>query len=203
MKAFITPTYTFTPGASGVGTVEITTAGFSLDIKRLVAIINQTNGVIIYATASPTLKYTAVAGNIVTLNYNTTGMLAGDKLQIIYELTGTQSSGESSSVIISPDQAAIPTYPSTQGGTVLTEQLTVGTTRVAAQTTLSPGSTRVKLIIKASRDNTGRIWVGGVDVTVGNGMELIGPDRFEIDNNGSDFYVISDTAAQTVEILEI
>lgn len=203
MKAFITPTYTFTPGASGVGTVEITTAGFSLDIKRLVAIINQTQGVVIYATASPALKYTNVVGNVVTLNYDTTGMLAADKLQIIYELTGLQSSSESSSVIISPDQAAIPTYSSTQGGTVLTERLVVGTVAVEAKTVLSPGGTRSKLIIKANQDNTGRMWVGGADVTTANGLELIGPDRFEVNNNGSSFYVISDTAGQTVEILEI
>lgn len=85
MKRFITPTYTFTPGASGVGTINL--SGISpFDVKRLVAIINlDAGGVVIYSTGNSSAKYTSVSGTTLTLFYNTTGMNASDKLQIIYE----------------------------------------------------------------------------------------------------------------------
>lgn len=81
MKAFITPAYVFDPAAKTVDLSGI--SGF--DIKRLVAIINQTDGILIYSTANAALKYTAEAAGVVTLNYDTTDMDAGDKLQVIYE----------------------------------------------------------------------------------------------------------------------
>jgi hypothetical protein len=84
MKAFISPTYTFTPGASGVGTVNLSgIIGFN--IKYLVAIINQTRGVIIYSTANASLRFTNVTGTTVTLFADTTGQSSGDVLQVIYE----------------------------------------------------------------------------------------------------------------------
>ena len=84
MKKFITPTYTFTPGASGVGSVNLSgITGFN--VKNLVSIINQTKGVVIYATGSQSLKYTNVTGTTVTLFADTSTMSAGDTLQVIYE----------------------------------------------------------------------------------------------------------------------
>jgi hypothetical protein len=93
MKSFIAPAYTFTPGASGVGTVNLSgISGF--DIKLLVSIINQTRGEIIYSTASAALKYTNVVGSTVTLFKDTSSMSSGDVLQVIYEeespVTNTQ-----------------------------------------------------------------------------------------------------------------
>lgn len=95
MKAFITPAYTFTPGLSGVGTVNLSgISGFN--IKNLVAIINQTAGKLIYSTGNEALRYTALASTTLTLNFDTSSMLAGDVLQVVYEqssldpLTDTQ-----------------------------------------------------------------------------------------------------------------
>lgn len=83
MKDFITPTYTFSPGISGVGFVNL--SGISdFDIKRLVAIINQTNGSIIYATANPATKYVSVSGTQITLFADTSSQNPSDNLQIIY-----------------------------------------------------------------------------------------------------------------------
>lgn len=84
MKQFIAPTYTFTPGPSGVGTVNLSgISGFN--IKYLVAIINQTRGETIYATGCANTRYTNVVGSTVTLFYNTSSQNAGDVLQIVYE----------------------------------------------------------------------------------------------------------------------
>ena len=84
MKTFITPSYTFTPGAAGVGTVNLSgIAGF--DAKYLIAIINQTRGVVIYSTGSQTNKYSSISGSTLTLGVDTTGHSAGDVLQVVYE----------------------------------------------------------------------------------------------------------------------
>jgi len=84
MKSFLAPSYTFTPGASGVGTVNLSgIAGFN--IKFLVAIVNQTRGTVIYATGSTDTRYTALSGTTLTLFADTTGHSSGDVLQVIYE----------------------------------------------------------------------------------------------------------------------
>lgn len=84
MKSFITPSYIFTPGLSGVGTINL--LGISnFDIKRLVAIININSNVIIYNVASPTAGFTSVNNTIITLDYNTSAMSANDLLQVIYD----------------------------------------------------------------------------------------------------------------------
>lgn len=82
MKDFISTTYTFIPGSSGVGTVQLNINNF--DPKRLVAIINQTRGVVIYATGSTDTRYTVISGNTLTLNVDTSSHLADDVLQVIY-----------------------------------------------------------------------------------------------------------------------
>lgn len=84
MKQFIAPNYTFTPGISGVGTIDL--FGISnFNKKFLVAIINQTTGELIYSTGSTTKGYISVVGNVLTLASNTSTHNSSDSLQIIYE----------------------------------------------------------------------------------------------------------------------
>ena len=82
MKDFITPTYSFTPAGSGVGTVTLDIASF--DVRRLVAIINQTRGVLIYSSAIEDIRYTALNGSTLTLNADTSLHASSDILQVIY-----------------------------------------------------------------------------------------------------------------------
>jgi|688.fasta_scaffold20158_4 hypothetical protein len=82
MKDFLPISYTFSPAGSGVGSVRLDIAGF--DIKRLVAIINQTKGQTIYATGVASLRYSAVSGNLITLFFDTASHSADDVLQVIY-----------------------------------------------------------------------------------------------------------------------
>ena len=84
MKSFITPTYIFTPGASGVGTINLSTIS-NFDIKRLVSIININSNIIIYNVANPLAGYTTVSNGVVTLDYNTSAMSSNDVLQVIYD----------------------------------------------------------------------------------------------------------------------
>jgi len=83
MKDFLTTEYIFSPGISGSGYVEFINLD-DFDITRLVSIINQTRGVIIYATGSVEKVYSSISGKRVFLNFDTSTHNAGDKLQIVY-----------------------------------------------------------------------------------------------------------------------
>ena len=85
MKRYITPNYTFTPGSSGVGTVRPRINNF--DIKFLIVILNVTREEIIYAPGLSGRGYTALSGDLITLEYSTTGHSATDILQFLYEAT--------------------------------------------------------------------------------------------------------------------
>ena len=82
MKDFITPSYIFTPGGSGVGTVTLNIEKF--DVRRLVAIINQTKGVVIYNTADTGNRFTNLSQSTLTLNVDTSTHASSNILQIIY-----------------------------------------------------------------------------------------------------------------------
>jgi hypothetical protein len=84
MKDFITPSLTFSPGMSGAGYVDLSgIAGFN--VRRLVSIINQTTGTVIYSTADPALRYTNVVGTQVYLFFDTSGMSASNVIQVVYD----------------------------------------------------------------------------------------------------------------------
>jgi hypothetical protein len=83
MKDFLVTDYVFSPGTSGVGYVEFLNLP-DFDITRVVAIINQTQGVVIYATGSASTRYTSVSGRRVFLNVDTSTHNAADKLQVVY-----------------------------------------------------------------------------------------------------------------------
>jgi hypothetical protein len=83
MKEFITPKYNFSPGTSGVGYVDLLGID-NFDVARLVAIINQTKGILIYSTSSEIGKFTSISGTKIYLNIDTSTQSSDDKLQIIY-----------------------------------------------------------------------------------------------------------------------
>lgn len=99
------------------------------------------------------------------------------------------------------------TLATTQGyadGSVYTAQISVGDI-TAVRATVSgsaPSATRKKLMIKPSENNSGRMFIGSSAVTISTGLEIIGPDRMEFDFNTADYYLISNTAGQVVEVLE-
>jgi hypothetical protein len=83
MKDFTVTEYVFSPGASGAGYVDLYNLE-DFDITRVVAIINQTKGILIYSTASTSTRYTSITGNKIYLNFDTSSHSASDKLQIVY-----------------------------------------------------------------------------------------------------------------------
>lgn len=117
---------------------------------------------------------------------------------------GTKASAASLSVVLASDQATINTAPQTNSGTITQTQKSVGTSAVRATVSGSaPAAARKRLLIKPSKNNTGAIFFGSSAVTTASGLEIIGPDRLEFLLDASDYYLISDTAGQVVEIIEV
>lgn len=117
---------------------------------------------------------------------------------------GQKAKADSLSVTLATDQGALSVTPTNNSGTITNAQVTVGTSAVRATVSGSaPNAARKKLIIKSSKNNTGSIYLGSSSVTTANGLEIIGPDRLEFELDASDYYLISDTAAQVVEVLEV
>lgn len=115
---------------------------------------------------------------------------------------GTKTAANSLAVTLSSDQAAIPNE--IIAGTITNAQVTVGLTAVRATVAGSaPNAARKKLLIKPSENNTGIIYLGSSSVTTANGMSIIGPDRLEFMFDASNYYLISDTAGQSVQIVEV
>lgn len=85
MKKYLTPYYTFTPGASGVGTIDTNITNF--DIKLLTAIINVTKESIIYSPVLSGRGYTSISGGIITLEFDTSTQSSSDIIQILYQST--------------------------------------------------------------------------------------------------------------------
>jgi hypothetical protein len=89
-KAILETGYTFTPGASGVGSIIIPRA---VQRERLILITNVTTNTVIYNFSDANLKATSYTVSTtggtntttVVLNYNTSGMTSTDKLQIIVD----------------------------------------------------------------------------------------------------------------------
>lgn len=84
MKKAVTYGYVFTPGISGVGTLNLSAIP-SFDIKKLYAVINATSGGIVYAVGQAGYGYTSLATSTLTLEVDSSLMSGSDSLSIIYD----------------------------------------------------------------------------------------------------------------------
>jgi hypothetical protein len=115
-----------------------------------------------------------------------------------------QTNSTISGTVTTTVTGTVTTSEATRSGTITQTQATVGLTAVRATVAgTAPSATRKKLMIKPSKNNTGSIYFGASTVTTSTGMEIIGPDRLEFELDSADYYLISDTAAQVVEIIEV
>lgn len=135
-------------------------------------------------------KTTGGGGGYVDVKVNPSGALVTDST-----ISGTVTTSVTGTVT---------TSEATKSGTITQVQATVGLTAVRATVAgTAPSATRKKLMIKPSKNNTGSIYFGASTVTTSTGMEIIGPDRLEFVLDSADYYLISDTAGQVVEIIEV
>jgi hypothetical protein len=88
----------------------LTFSGVTLTQEQILTVVNATDGIMIYCFADPSLKGT-LAGSVLTVDYNTTGMDDGDAIQIYVDLpdvvqavTGPLTNAE---LLASPDIAEL------------------------------------------------------------------------------------------------
>jgi len=79
-KHFVNYTATLEPVTN-----KVVFSGIELDHKKLVAIINQTDGIIIYATGVVGKGYLAISTIDIRLEYDISGMSDTDDIQVIYD----------------------------------------------------------------------------------------------------------------------
>ncbi len=82
MKDFLITNYKFNKGVVGSGYIQIFEDDFRID--RLISVINQTKGIVLYATGSPTLKFDSIIDNKVFFGIDTSSMDNTDVLQVVY-----------------------------------------------------------------------------------------------------------------------
>ena len=120
---------------------------------------------------------------------------------------GTKNSAGSLSVVLASDQAVVPTSQVAPSAvTVKQAAITVGTSAVRLTTDGSaPSSTRQKLIFQPLSTSTGNFYYGSSSVTSSGatrGVQIFPGANEVFVNDANDYYIISDTAAQTLLITE-
>jgi hypothetical protein len=111
------------------------------------------------------------------------------------------------SVTVASDQPAIPVYGATPAvKTVKAAAITVGTSAVRLTTdAAAPDADRVYLAFEPDQASTGRFFVGGSGVAssgASRGVEVFPGQLCEFRFDAGEYYIISDTAAQTVYVTE-
>lgn len=177
--------------------------GFALD-SNIDALRVLTGAVMETAPATDTAS-SGLNGRLQRIAQRITSLIA-----LLPTALGQGTMAQSLKVAIASDQSAIPVSGTITAnknyiaGTLKTAQITVGTTEVRATTdAAAPSATRNKLMIKPSGDNLGAMFLIPTGGSITTGMKIIGPDRLEFLFDPTDYYLISDTAAQVVEILEV
>jgi hypothetical protein len=84
MKQFITPNYEFSPGTIGTGYIDLNNIP-NFNINRLVAIINQTRGKVLYSTGTVSLNYLSITNNKLFFGIDTNDYSSSDEIQIVYD----------------------------------------------------------------------------------------------------------------------
>ena len=88
--------------------------------------------------------------------------------------------------------------------TVKQAQITVGVAAVRLTTDAAvPTAGRDRLDFRPDGDSSARFFYGGSGVTTANGEEVFPGESVQLLNDANDYFIISDTAAQTVGIVEV
>lgn len=117
------------------------------------------------------------------------------------------TSAQTLRVVLPTDQSSIPVKAATPtAGTVTQAAITVGTSAVRATVSGgAPSATRSVLLISPDSASTAKFYIGSATVTnsgATRGFQLLGGDQVAFNSDAGDYYIVSDTAAQTVYITE-
>lgn len=119
---------------------------------------------------------------------------------------GQTTSAASLAVVLASNQSSIPVAATPvvpPALTVKSAAITVGTSAVRLTTDGSaPSSTRRVLLANVDTANTAKFYIGPSGVTAATGVILVAGQTFSAEDDAGDYYIISNTAAQTVFVTE-
>lgn len=168
-------------GANAIGAVSVSNFPATQPVNGTVAVVQPTASNL-NATVTGTVTVvqpTATNLNVEVGNFPTTQAVSGT----VTSLAGT------------PTALTIHNAALTVGLTA--QRLTVGGT--------APVSTRVVMVATPDSAATGKFYIGSSGVTSSGptrGIQILAGQVFIANNDAGDYYIISDTASQTVEIME-
>ena len=97
MKKLIKPSYTFTPGAANVGTIDFYGIK-NFDVGKIYCLIHKPTGTIFYSLGIAGMSYSAVSTTMVTLQFNTSTFNANDPIDIVYDTDAIAVRGDGLSI---------------------------------------------------------------------------------------------------------
>jgi len=178
----------------GTDTIGFDTVA-GLNLENVTKVENKTQG-FIYFTKGATVTTTSIA--IVIANQTAGAPVPGvaDEFEIVYRGTSRFDGINTDTTSISADTTSMDaklTVPTTIG---VKTNAAVGTT---AEQLTTDSTVCKKAIITANPSNTGRITVGAVGVTDGNGIILGASDNIEVSiDNVNKIYVVASVDAEDV-----
>jgi hypothetical protein len=117
---------------------------------------------------------------------------------------GQKVMASSFAVTIASDQSALPVTPGVKAAvTVKQAKITVGTSAVRLTTdAAAPSATRQNLVFMADPASSANFYLGSSGVTTSTGLPIFVGQNIQYKDDCNDYYIISDTAAQSVYVVE-
>lgn len=150
MKQALITGYVFNASAN---TIDLSSID-DFDIRRLYAIINVTKNQIIYAVGTPTFGLASIAGNVLTLVYNTSTMSNTDSLLIVYDTVNTDVAN--AFVTMLTDGVNIPAVKAASTAALATDPSLV--IALSPNSPVPAGSNVIGGVTQSGPWTTGRTW---------------------------------------------
>ena len=119
MKSILSTNPTFTPGVANTGTLNFSAVN-GFNIAGLLAVLNQTRGVLLYATGEANTGYFSwnSGTKLLTLKVDTSTHSSGDQLQVIYDGPSSSDPSQTAYVTGSVTNQVITIQPAIMTGMV-------------------------------------------------------------------------------------
>jgi hypothetical protein len=148
--------------------------------------------------------------NVLTSIHRIDGSLNNDRSVTVVKsvLAGESTAGGGGfvNVRVTPSGALLGEFSEMAAGaqTVKQAQIAVGVAAVRLTTDgAAPDADRSRLDFRPDPDSIARFWYGSSGVTAANGLEVFPGESVPLLKDANDYYIISDTAAQTVGVVEV
>jgi len=147
-----------------------------------------------------------VSGTFFQATQPVSGTVAVSNFPVTQPVSGTVAVTQSTSPWVVSGTVSSNSTPITTSGTITQAAVTVGITAVRCTVSgAAPNAARKALIVEPDPASTAKFFIGSSSVAssgASRGIPLVAGAQFIANFDASDFYIISDTAAQTFFVVE-